>query len=285
MKVLAGTVVLALALGLSHAATCTYTVREKKCVLFGLICYYVDKTVSENCVHGGWTDWVEVSRTACSKECDTGSLVVTQTRSCTNPTPVGRGTPCSGPSSQTVSSVCNTQPCPVDGGWTNWTVWEDVTLCTALCGGGTLVQTHSRTCTNPAPMYGGKSCSGEARENRTVECNVDDCGVRCPTGENTYIAATDSHYFYRCVEGDASTKTKAVAQECGENLVWNQALLTCTLKTAPATCTNGALRADPADCRYFLQCINGQEVRMACSPGTKFSNQNQYCDFEANVVC
>lgn len=50
---------------------------------------------------------------------------------------------------------------PTDGGWSEWSE------CSAICGGG--IQT--RTCTNPAPLYGGKSCEGESQQ----ECNVDSC--------------------------------------------------------------------------------------------------------------
>ena len=48
---------------------------------------------------GGWSEWGR-----CSKTCGTG----TQTRTCTNPTPLNGGAQCSGESSQD----CNPQECP-----------------------------------------------------------------------------------------------------------------------------------------------------------------------------
>ena len=53
-------------------------------------------------------------------------------------------------------SVCI---CIVHGGWTGWSV---STLCSVTCGSG--VEILSRTCTNPAPKYGGRSCQGDAQK-------------------------------------------------------------------------------------------------------------------------
>ena len=49
--------------------------------------------------------------------------------------------------------------------------WTDWTVCSAECDKGT--QTRTRTCTNPAPAYGGADCQGEAEE--TQECNSEPC--------------------------------------------------------------------------------------------------------------
>ena len=56
---------------------------------------------------------VFVCLSLCSKTCGTGSQTITETRSCTNPTPSGRGARgCSGDSTRTSTASCNTQPCP-----------------------------------------------------------------------------------------------------------------------------------------------------------------------------
>ena len=47
----------------------------------------------------------------------------------------------------------------VDGGWSSWGGWAS---CSQSCGTGS--QERSRSCTQPAPKYGGKSCPGAARE-------------------------------------------------------------------------------------------------------------------------
>jgi len=65
---------------------------------------------------------------------------------------------------------CNSQSCPVDGGWSNWSGWNS---CNMPCDTGS--QQRSRSCTNPPPLYGGKSCSGTEREERS--CNQHSCPV------------------------------------------------------------------------------------------------------------
>ena len=57
---------------------------------------------------------------------------------------------------------CNHVFISVDGGWSE-PEWSE---CSVTCGGGT--QTSTRTCTNPAPAYGGSDCQGESTE--TQDC-------------------------------------------------------------------------------------------------------------------
>jgi len=56
----------------------------------------------------------------------------------------------------------------VDGGWGKFSKWS---ACSEKCGGG--VQLRTRTCTKPAPKYGGKKCVGDAQETR--KCNENPC--------------------------------------------------------------------------------------------------------------
>ena len=57
---------------------------------------------------------------------------------------------------------------PVDGGFADWTPWG---TCTVTCGGGT--QDRTRSCTNPAPQYGGASCVGDTFGQQS--CNTQVC--------------------------------------------------------------------------------------------------------------
>lgn len=81
----------------------------------------------------------------------------------------------------------------VDGAWTEW---SDSGTCSKTCGTG--IQLRTRSCTNPAPQYGGDYCSGNNREERTcrrITCPVHgnwgewsvftDCSVSCGTGIHT----------------------------------------------------------------------------------------------------
>ena len=61
----------------------------------------------------------------------------------------------------------------VDGSWGDYGSWTD---CTRTCGGGT--STRRRLCDSPAPLYGGRECTGSEVEEKT--CN----NQQCP-GQNT----------------------------------------------------------------------------------------------------
>lgn len=58
--------------------------------------------------------------------------------------------------------------CTVDGKWTAWKAWEP---CPVTCGGG--VQKSQRTCTNPAPAFGGADCEEDSERSRS--CNENGC--------------------------------------------------------------------------------------------------------------
>jgi hypothetical protein len=47
-----------------------------------------------------------------------------------------------------------TDPCPIDGGWSEWTTAVSFDEC------GVGDETHERTCDNPEPLYGGTDCVG-----------------------------------------------------------------------------------------------------------------------------
>ncbi|XP_020632435.1 coadhesin-like isoform X1 [Orbicella faveolata] len=113
---------------------------------------------------GSWADWKPWSD--CPVTC--GGGVQERSRTCTNPPPTFGGETCPGESEETRS--CNEDPCPIDGNWSDWENWSD---CPVTCGGG--VQERTRTCTNPPPAFGGKSCPGESEESR--QCNEDPCPI------------------------------------------------------------------------------------------------------------
>ncbi|XP_062505321.1 A disintegrin and metalloproteinase with thrombospondin motifs adt-1-like isoform X3 [Corticium candelabrum] len=121
----------------------------------------------ESCpVDGGWTDWSTWS--LCSVTCGGGGAV--RRRFCTNPSPLHGGRYCEG--DELENATCSTTPCPVDGGWAEWT---DYSECTTTCGfeGN---QQRTRSCTNPEPMYKGEPCNGPAAEEKSCpnkNCPVD----------------------------------------------------------------------------------------------------------------
>ena len=137
---------------------------EEVVVCFGKQCGVEDTSdddviiVTDNPVDGYWHDWEEFS--ACTKTCGGGTK--TRTRTCSPPK--NGGNDCEGSSTETVA--CNTHNCPIDGVWSEWSVFSD---CSKSCGGG--LQSRTRTCT--PPLYGGKDCEGSTIE--TVSCNTQVC--------------------------------------------------------------------------------------------------------------
>lgn len=117
-------------------------------------------------INGNYTEWSQWS--SCNVTCGSGG-VRTRDRTCTDPIPSRGGKACQGPSSE--SKNCITTPCPVDGGFSVWSPWY---RCTASCGGGT--QKRVRHCTSPAPLHGGKNCTGNWKETKVCSTNV------CPGG-------------------------------------------------------------------------------------------------------
>ena len=65
-------------------------------------------------------------------------------------------------------------PIPVDGGWGNWSEWNE---CSRSCGAGVAKQT--RECNHPTPVNGGTFCIGE--RGRYKICNIDACPVEEPS--------------------------------------------------------------------------------------------------------
>ncbi|KAL3854246.1 hypothetical protein ACJMK2_013520, partial [Sinanodonta woodiana] len=113
-------------------------------------------------VDGAWGPW---HTSACSKTC--GGGLQTLTRHCDHPAPLFGGHGCVGHTTE--SHPCNTLPCPIDGGWSDY---HTVTDCSTTCGDG--VQTLKRTCSNPAPSHNGKVCEG-------MDTMIQDCHrAECP---------------------------------------------------------------------------------------------------------
>ncbi|XP_078343053.1 coadhesin-like [Oculina patagonica] len=98
---------------------------------------------------------------------------LSEIRSCNTDKCQNSGTPtsngCSCPPGYN-GTCCEIVPHPVDGRWSEWSVW---TLCPPnACGFAT--RNRSRTCTNPAPAFGGQKCRGASAMSQR-------CPENCPT--------------------------------------------------------------------------------------------------------
>ncbi|KAK6195019.1 hypothetical protein SNE40_000538 [Patella caerulea] len=252
-------------------------------------------TCTRTCRNGGWSSYTETgSRTPCSATCGTGTQIRTLSRSCTNPSPYNGGRVCSGSSSKVEVMECNPQPCPINGNWSDFTEWEEYDDCTVICGTGTMDQWRSRTCTNPSPAFGGSDCTGVSLENRTIECNTELCGEKCPNDTVTYFDHPENNRrYYQC------DNNVARRHDCAPGTVWNNTQHTCIHEAIPMPaapvhstpppddfCSNGRiLAAHPTDCSKYYMCSNGRRVgnAMSCPGGLVFSQSRSSCDFPYNV--
>lgn len=119
-------------------------------------------------IDGNYSDWSAFS--PCTKSCGVG--LKTRTRECDNPVPVGDGRNCSHIGPAIENWPCNTQACPVSGGYTPWSAFGP---CTKSCAGGTHFRT--RNCTNPAPEAGGQDCTRLGSPKETAYCNIHPCPI------------------------------------------------------------------------------------------------------------
>ena len=62
----------------------------------------------------------------------------------------------------------------VDGAWTSFSL-DSTSQCSQTCGTGSQVLTFKRSCTNPEPQYGGRTCEGSDTDEREQSCNPDPC--------------------------------------------------------------------------------------------------------------
>lgn len=147
--------------------------------------------IKECKIDGGFTQWSKFS--TCSRSC--GGGISRRHRYCTNPRPLNGGSYCKGDDMEEKS--CNPQPCPVHGGYSQWSAYGP---CTSTCGRGE--KARIRTCTNPAPAHGGRTCDYLGLAEEKAKCNLRACPIdgeytkwsvftpctkSCGTGQKTRI--------------------------------------------------------------------------------------------------
>ncbi|XP_052809330.1 coadhesin-like [Mya arenaria] len=124
-------------------------------------------------IDGSWSVWGSWGR--CDVTCGNGTK--SRVRSCNNPAPAHGGDDCQGAKEQT--STCVVNPCPVNGGWSGWSLWGS---CSSSCGIG--MQRRDRTCDNPLSSKDGNPCFGDSVDNRICT------DVQCPVGWNSWSGWT-----------------------------------------------------------------------------------------------
>ncbi|XP_063673990.1 coadhesin-like [Bolinopsis microptera] len=236
-----------------------------------------DDSESQDCntqgcpVDGGWTDFG--SWTDCSAECGGGSQE--RKRSCVSPAPENGGADCQGDDSE--SQDCNTQGCPVDGGWTDFGSWTD---CSAECGGGS--QERKRSCVSPAPENGGADCQGDDSESQdcnTQGCPVDggwtdfggwsDCSAECGGGSQDRMRSCDSpapeNGGAECQGGDVEIQACNI-QGCPVDGGWTDfgSWTHCTVECGGGTMTKYRTCENPAPENGGAECQGEESKSIGC---------------------
>ncbi|XP_052278788.1 SCO-spondin-like isoform X3 [Dreissena polymorpha] len=139
-------------------------------------------------------DWSPWFNGKCSVTCGNGTE--TRVRNCST----GYKEDCAGKSSEVVG--CQMAPCEVNGTWSSWSTWSQ---CDVTCEDGHIQRT--RTCTNPAPAFGGLNCSGESLETsacKLAKCPswsewfLGDCSVTCGDGTLSRMRMCSSGHDEDC---------------------------------------------------------------------------------------
>ncbi|XP_060074080.1 uncharacterized protein LOC132553818 [Ylistrum balloti] len=133
-----------------------------------------DCAITTNPVDGNWASWLEWG--SCSVTCTTDVITSGQSqriRTCSEPSPKYDGKNCVGQSSD--NRICEPARCPVDGNWSNWGSWNPCSMtCNPYTGSDLIVsgtKARSRTCINPIPEHGGRSCEGNASDTQSCQDN------------------------------------------------------------------------------------------------------------------
>ncbi len=129
----------------------------------------------------GWATWS--SWGTCSVEASCGTGTQERLRLCTKSANNGKDSQCPGSDRQTQNCTIH---CPIDGAWTEW---SSATACSVTCGKGTTQRT--RSCTNPAPRYGGKTCSGY--DTNTEACTQFQAGCSASVCFDSYTTFNESY--------------------------------------------------------------------------------------------
>jgi len=158
-----------------------------------------------NCKFGDFSKW-----TACTLSCGTGSQK--RSRATTEPQNGGKACP-----HAAETRACNAAPCPINGGWTAFDAWS---ACSKSCDVGSAMR--ARTCTSPAPQFGGKPCPDHAKETKTCNTHVCNCPF-CTFKDGHMVVGHKSEHSKTATHGPrtvhASCANRAQQAFCGKSFV------------------------------------------------------------------
>ena len=255
----------------------------------------VCKTGAKCPIDGNWGPWSDFSK--CTVTCGFGTME--RRRVCDSPAPAYDGSMCIGDSLE-IQQCDMGVFCPVAGGWSPW---GDFTACSKTCGIG--IQRRSRTCTNPAPQYGGPDCQGLAEEIRKckapAKCPTDGnwsiwgrwsiCSVICGVGYQQRIRLCNNppprHGGGDCFGSPIDEKECDTGMHCpidGGWSVWSE------FSPCSETCGSGIQKRfrkcnAPAPQYGGSKCKGPSEEKTPCDTGTKCPVDGQWTLWSAWAAC
>ena len=119
-------------------------------------------------INGNYSEWTEFS--SCTLSCGGGKK--NRRRTCTSPRPQYGGRNCSGLGPYQEVADCNTHPCPINGGYSEW---SEFSACSVTCNSG--MKARTRLCNNPKPQHGGKDCTIFGPPQETLSCFIKVCPI------------------------------------------------------------------------------------------------------------
>src|SRR3989344_3514325 len=137
-------------------------------------------------------------------------------------------------------SLQNVENPPIPGGWSAWSSWG---ACSVTACGSTGTQTRTRTCTNPAPAYGGANCSGSSTE--VQAWSPASCPTACgqPASNQTRTCTNPAPAYGGANCSGSSTSSCAATASCAcANGATNPQ--TCTICAAGFTMVGGTCTAN-----------------------------------------
>uniref|UniRef100_A0AAG5CQZ0 Cell adhesion molecule n=1 Tax=Anopheles atroparvus TaxID=41427 RepID=A0AAG5CQZ0_ANOAO len=219
-----------------------------------------------------WSPWGAWS--ACSATCGSGTQFRSRICLLLNGSPAqGDQYNCHGENVEL--KACELLPCPVNGGWGEWSSWTNCSRqCVAEFSGQRLVRNRQRKCDSPVPSLGGKPCIGEEYEEEPCPvkyCPVDGgwtawsswtaCSERCGFGRRQRFRSCSNpsprHGGRPCEGAESEMNICKHQQECqvdggwSEWKEWTRCSKTCGkgIKSRRRFCDNPAPKGGGKPCR------------------------------------
>ncbi|KAL9959836.1 hypothetical protein ACROYT_G033194 [Oculina patagonica] len=174
---------------------------------------------------------------------------------------------------------CRNVPAPIDGGWTDWSAWSACPADKCL----NAVRSRSRSCTDPAPAFGGQNCRGASGMNQLcpIDCIVpidgswgnwgawSACSKTCGNGTATRSRQCDKPHQQNgggaCV-GPAIESQECFVQHCPVDGNWSMwsAWSACSVTCGSGTQTRDRTCTEPAPAHGGLDCVGQPSERQNC---------------------